>query len=137
MDEADGVAMAAVIPTDEALGLRHPGIEAETDTVNPHLDAISILTCRPAVIEAVVHPVPPLALDLGLGLLPVRRGVDTVIDLVTAVACAPHLRPRNGEVEKSGAVQIMVIDTRPILPLHPAHQLPEENKADGVLSPAS
>lgn len=130
MEEADGLVLMAAISTDEALGLRRPDAEAATDTVNPHLDAISILTCRPAVTETAAHPVPFLAPDLLPDPLPVRRTVDTVVDLGTAAAARiPYLRHPSGAAEKRGAARIMVIDTSPLLAVHPAHQFPEEPKA--------
>ncbi|KAJ6116446.1 hypothetical protein N7512_006171 [Penicillium capsulatum] len=142
VDEADVVVVTMVlITTDEARGLRHPGIEAGTDTVNPHLVVISILTSRPAVIEAAVHRAPFLVPVHLPDLLPVRRvGTDMTgaIDL-GAAAAAPlvDLRRPIEAAEKRGVARTTVIDTDPLSALHHAHELPEETEADGVLSPAA
>lgn len=129
----------AVTLTGEDRGLE---IEAGTVTVNPHLDANSILTSHLAFTEVVDLPVlalvPVLLCDRPLTDAAMRTVI--VLARVTATA-APTVDPypptSEGAVE-ANAVRTMVIDTDPNpAVMHHAHVFPEETDKDGVLSPVA
>lgn len=131
--EAEEVDEAAVVTSaDEAHDLR-PDTEAGNDTVNPHLDAISILTFHLAITEAVDQ----ITLSIRAPLLaPARRPVDS------AAAASADRDPRRAEstrkIGRGDEARTTVIETDPypeVIP--PAHQVPGETVADAALSPAA
>jgi hypothetical protein len=131
--EVEEVDEAVVVTSvDEARDLR-PDIEAGNDTVNPHLAAISILTSRLAITEAVDQTTPPIRAPL---LAPARRPVGS------AAAASADRNRRNAEIARKigrgDEARTTVIETDPypeVIP--PAHQVPGETEADAALSPAA
>lgn len=118
MDAAEE-AMAGVVMTEtmDATGLGLLAIEAASDTVNPHLGVISILTSHLAPTEVAAHPTAHLD--------PLRIPLMDASAAATTAVRRPHL----GTAEKGDAVQTMVIETDPIIEMkHPAHKLPDEIK---------
>jgi hypothetical protein len=131
--EAEEVDEAAVVTLADEAHDHHPDTEAGNDTVNPHLAAISILTSRLAITEAVDQITPPIRAPLPA---PARRLVDS------AAAASADRNRRIAEIarkiDRGDEARTTVIETDPSPEMiAPAHQVPGETEADAALSPAA